>query len=75
MDASCDTQSLLQMLVRLERVQGMNETEMMLEAINDETLYFYTTNTCYSNQWLNFDIFSSGQVKSTIEQKYENFQE
>lgn len=73
MEASCDTQSLIQMLVRLERVQGMNETDMVLEAINDETLYFYTTNTCYSNQWLNFDIFSSGEVKSTIEASGSNF--
>ena len=72
MEASCSTGSLLQMLVRLERRQGMNETDMILEAINDETIYFYTTNTCYSNQWLNFDILS-GDVTSLMETSGSNY--
>lgn len=67
METMCDSDNILQLLVRLERAQGMNEQEMIMEAINNETVYFFCKNTCYANQWLNFDIFNSGDVEATLE--------
>jgi len=60
----------LRLLVRLKRYQGMNEQDMVAEAINNETLYFYCKNTCYNNQYFNFDILSKNKnynIKATIE--------
>ena len=57
---------ILKVFIRLKRHQGMNEQDMVAEAIGNETLYFYCKNTCYNNQYFNFDILDDN-IKATIE--------
>jgi len=56
----------LRLLVRLKRFQGMNEQDMASEAINNEILYFYCKNTCYNNQYFDFEILNNNNNNNII---------
>ena len=60
------TNNYLHLLVCLKRHQGMNEQELFMEAIHNETIYFFCKNTCYLNQYFNFDVLESSDIVATL---------
>lgn len=51
-----NTSNYLSLKVRLKIYPGMTEDDIKSEFIKDETIYIYSKNTCYNNQYFNFDL-------------------
>ena len=46
----------LALTVKLKLYPGMTDDDILYEFINNEIIYIYSRNTCYNNQYFNFDL-------------------